>query len=176
MDVWGLVATRSQLQENAMPSPPLERRLLLEELISQGVRITGPRKILIEIIQEARGHLDAATLLRLARKRDARIDRATVYRTLEMLKKRRLIDELDLMHVNGEKHYFEAKTTVDHVHLACLECGRIAEFTSPLVEALRSEITQRSGFGIRVIRLEVGGQCKKCGARNGKTQQRSGEG
>ena len=151
-----------------MPSPPFERRLLLQELISHGVRITGQRKILIEIIQGARGHLDAATLLRLARKRDARIDRATVYRTLELLKKLRLIDELDLMHLNGEKHYFEAKTTVDHVHLACLQCGRIVEFTSPLFEALKGEITRRSGFDIRVIRLEVGGRCKKCGARNGK--------
>ena len=117
-----------------MKSPPFERRLLLQGLISQGVRITAQRRILIEIIQEAQGHLDAATLLKLARKRDARIDRATVYRTLDMLKRLRLVDELDLMHLHGEKHYYEAKTTVDHVHLACLQRGRIEEFSSPLFE------------------------------------------
>ena len=127
-----------------------------------GVRITGQRKILPETIQEADRHLDAATLLALARKRDRQINRATVYRTIELLKKLRLIDELDLMHLNGEKHFYEAKTYVDHVHLACFECGRIEEFTSPLFERLKAEISRLKGFHIRVVRLEVGGRCSKC--------------
>lgn len=151
-----------------MKGPLLERRSLLQELAGHGVRITAQRKVLIEIIQEAEGHLDAASLLERARKRDSRIDRATVYRTLELLKRLRLIDELDLMHLNGEKHFYEAKTTVDHVHLACLQCGRIEEFTSPLFERLKSEISLQNGFQIRVIRLEVGGFCRACSARNGK--------
>jgi Fur family transcriptional regulator, ferric uptake regulator len=141
----------------------LERRSLLQELTLRGVRITGQRKILIETIQAASAHLDAATLLELARRRDAGINRATVYRTLELLKRHRLIDELDLMHLTGEKHYYEAKTTVDHVHLACLRCGRIEEFSSPLFERLKAEITRQNGFQIVVTRLEVGGKCSRCG-------------
>ncbi len=146
----------------------LKRRSLLQELMAQGVRITAQRKTLIEIMQEAEGHLDAATLLERAKKRDSQIDRATVYRTIELLKKLRLIDELDLMHLKGEKHFYEAKTTVDHVHLACFQCGRIEELTNPLFERLKNEISGRSGFEIRVIRLEVGGLCRACAARNGK--------
>jgi Fur family ferric uptake transcriptional regulator len=45
---------------------------------------------------------------------DPRIDRSTVYRTIDMLKRRGLIDELDLMHIEGEKHYYEVKTNHDH--------------------------------------------------------------
>jgi len=149
----------------------LQRRSLLNELMEQGVRITAQRRILIEIIQEAEGHLDAAMLLERASQRDARIDRATVYRTLELLKRLRLIDELDLMHLNGEKHFYEAKTTVDHVHLACFQCGRIEEFTSSLFDRLKMEISRQSGFQIRVIRLEVGGLCRRCLARNGGTNR-----
>src|SRR2546426_6758294 len=134
----------------------LERRSLLQELTLRGVRITGQRKILIETIQDASRHLDAATLLALARKRDRGINRATVYRTLELLKKLRLIDELDLMHLNGEKHFYEAKTNVDHLHLACFQCGQIEEFTSPLFDRLKAEISRQKGFHIRVVRLEVG--------------------
>lgn len=140
----------------------LERRSLLQELTLRGVRITGQRKILIETIQGASSHLDAATLLALARKRDRTINRATVYRTLDLLKKLRLIDELDLMHLTGEKHFYEARTTVDHVHLACFQCGRIEEFTSLLFEQLKTEISREKGFHIRVVRLEVGGRCSKC--------------
>src|SRR5207302_5772041 len=138
------------------------RRSLLQELTLRGIRITGQRRILIETIQGATQHLDAATLLRLAQRRDEGINRATVYRTLELLKKLRLIDELDLMHLNGEKHFYEVKTNVDHVHLACFECGRIEEFTSPLFERLKTEISRQNGFQIRVVRLEVGGRCSRC--------------
>lgn len=145
-----------------MKSSTLERRSLLHELTLRGIRITGQRKILIETIQDAKGHLDAATLLTMARKRDDGINRATVYRTLELLKKLRLIDELDLMHLNGEKHFYEAKTNIDHVHLACFQCGRIEEFTSPLFERLKMEISSQKGFHIRVVRLEVGGRCSRC--------------
>jgi len=140
----------------------LHRRSLLRELETLGVRITAQRRALIEAIQTADGHLDATMLLEAARKRDTRINRATVYRTLELLKKLGLIDELDLMHMTGEKHFYEVRTTVDHLHLACVECGRIEEFTSPLFERLKTEISLRNQFEIRVIRLEVGGCCKTC--------------
>lgn len=147
-------------------SVPLERRTLLEELGGKGIRITAQRRALIEVIQEAKEHLDAGSLLERARKRHAKLDRATVYRTIELLKKLRLIDELDLMHLEGEKHYYEVKTTRDHIHLACFRCGRIEEFASPLFEQLKVEISTESGFNIRVTRLEVGGACRACADEN----------
>lgn len=158
------VATQSQLfaTELMKTTAALQRRSLLDELTRRGVRITGQRRVLVETIQDAKQHLDAATLLKLARKRDAEIDRATVYRTIELLKKLRLIDELDLMHLNGEKHYYEAATRLDHIHLACFRCGKIEEFTSPIFEKLKGEIERQRGFHIRVTRLEVGGQCRDC--------------
>ena len=145
-----------------MKTALLQRRSLMQELVTQGVRITAQRRVLIETIQQAEGHIDAPTLLAMARTRDASIDRATVYRTIDLLKKRGLIDELDLMHLTGEKHFYEVKTHRDHVHLACFECGKIQEFTSPFFERLKGEIGRQSGFQIQVIRLEVGGLCKAC--------------
>jgi Fur family transcriptional regulator, ferric uptake regulator len=145
------------------PSPkPYERRSLLKELTSRGMRITAQRRALVVAIQEAKEHLDASALLEVARKQEPNIDRATVYRTLELLKKLRLIDELDLMHLNGEKHYYEAKTRLDHMHLACFDCGKIVEFTSPRFERLKAEISSQTGFEVRVTRLEVGGRCEAC--------------
>ena len=143
-------------------SPSLDRRALLDELVSKGVRLTSQRRALIEVIQEAKEHLDAGSLLELARKRAPNLDRATVYRTIELLKRLRLVDELDLMHLEGEKHYYEVKTKRDHVHLACFRCGRIEEFTSPIFERLKAEIAKQTGFAVRVTRLEVGGICRAC--------------
>ena len=100
--------------------------------------MTAQRRAVIEVIQEAKQHLDADSLLELARKRQPNIDRATVYRTIDLLKRLRLIDELDLMHLEGEKHYYEVRTTRDHVHLACFRCARIEEFSSTLFDQLKT--------------------------------------
>src|SRR5580698_3286364 len=143
----------------------LRRFDLLNAVEAQGVRLTAQRRALIETIQEATSHLDAISLLELARKRDPNIDRATVYRTIELLKRLGMVDELDLMHLNGEKHYYEVKTQKDHLHLACFECGAIEEFASPTFERLKREIAEKNDFEIQVMRLEVGGMCRRCAAQ-----------
>ena len=133
-----------------------------DRIAASGRRLTAQRKVLIEIIQHSRRHLDASALLRLARKHEPRINRATVYRTLELLKKLQLVDELDLMHLEGEKHFYEIRPQRQHAHLTCCCCGTIAEFSSPTFERLKGEITEQTGFEIQVARLEVGGSCRAC--------------
>ena len=156
-----VIATESHLGRST-DDKLFTRPSLMKELEDRGVRMTAQRRVLVEIIQNAKRHLDASMLLELAQKRNPEIDRATVYRTLSLLKTRGLIDELDLMHVEGEKHYYEAKTNRDHCHMACFRCGAIMEYASSSFEKLRKEMMRRSGFEIRAIRLEVGGVCKKC--------------
>lgn len=144
---------------------------LLNQVKARGVRLTAQRRALIETIQEATTHLDAASLLRQARERDPNIDRATVYRTIELLKNLGMIDELDLMHLNGEKHFYEVKTQQDHLHLACFGCGDIIEFASPRFDGLKQEIAAANQFDIQVIRLEVGGFCGACTAKKKELSQ-----
>jgi Fur family transcriptional regulator, ferric uptake regulator len=161
MNIGAVVATESQLGRSKNDRA-ITRPSLMKELAARGVRITAQRRLLVSIIQDSPRHLDAATLLAIARKQDPDIDRATVYRTLGLLKSRGLIDELDLMHIQGEKHYYEAKTNRDHCHMACFHCGAIMEYTSSSFEKLKEEMVKQSGFQIRVVRLEVGGFCKRC--------------
>ncbi len=156
-----VVATESQLGR-AKSDTKITRPSLMKELRARGVRMTDQRRLLVGIIQDARRHLDAAALLEIARKQDPGIDRATVYRTIALLKDRGLIDELDLMHIEGEKHYYEAKTNRDHSHMACFKCGAIVEYTSASFEKLKREMAEQIEFQIRVVRLEVGGFCKRC--------------
>ncbi len=155
------IAIESQLGRSKQDTV-ITRRSLLEELSRRGVRITAQRRLLVSIIQDSPKHLDAAMLLKIAKQRDSEIDRATVYRTIGLLKNLELIDELDLMHLEGEKHYYEAKTNRDHCHMACFQCGTIMEYASSAFERLKQDIAKRSGFEIKVVRLEVGGLCDRC--------------
>ena len=135
---------------------------LEQELISRGLRMTHQRRLLIQIIQGAESHLDAVALWERARGQDPTLNKVTVYRTLAMLKKHGLVDELDLMHLRGGKHYYEARASRDHIHLACLKCGRIQEFESALFEKLKGQIERQRRFNIKVVRVEVGGYCDNC--------------
>jgi Fur family ferric uptake transcriptional regulator len=138
------------------------RRALEQELISRGVRMTRQRRLLVGIIQSADRHMDVLQLWQRAQARDRTLNKVTVYRTLALLKKHGLVDELDLLHLRGGKHYYEARTTRDHIHLACLKCGRIEEFESSLFEKLKGQIERERRFRIRVARLEAGGYCDRC--------------
>ena len=162
-----VVATESHLGRSKSDTA-INRPSLMKELAARGVRMTRQRRLLVDIIQNSPRHLDAATLLEIARKQEPEIDRATVYRTIALLKDRGLIDELDLMHIEGEKHYYEAKTNRDHCHMACFRCGAIMEYVSSSFEKLKKEMAGQSGFQIRVVRLEVGGVCKRCQNAGGK--------
>jgi Fur family transcriptional regulator, ferric uptake regulator len=129
------IAIASQLRRSK-ENTTITRASLLKELAKRGVRMTAQRRLLVHIIQDSPRHLDAAALLKIAKRQDSGIDRATVYRTIALLKKCGLIDELDLMHIEGEKHYYEIKTNRDYCHMTCFGCGAIMEYASWSFEKL----------------------------------------
>ena len=146
-----------------MPLPETEAPGRLQAaLTSRGVRLTHQRRTILSVVETAKQHLDAAQILRHARKLDAGIDRVTVYRTLKLLKRHGLVDELDLMHMQGEKHFYERRPQRDHIHMACLRCGKILEFESDLFDRLKGQIQRDCQFHIVVSRLEIGGYCAQC--------------
>ena len=146
-----------------MPFPQTEIPGRLQaELAERGIRMTQQRRAILSVIETARRHLGAAQILRRAQKVDASVDRSTVYRTLGLLKRHGLVDELDLMHLNGEGHYYERKPARDHIHIACLRCGKIAEFMSQRFDALKQQLERECRFSIAVARLEIGGYCASC--------------
>ena len=86
-------------------------------LQDQGVRMTRQRKLLFELIDGSQDHLNAEALFRLAKERDPKINRVTVYRTLKLLKQEGLVDELDLLHHEGDQHYYETRLKREHAHV-----------------------------------------------------------
>ena len=131
-------------------------------LRKRGIRLTRQRELLFEIINNAHDHLNADQLYELAIKRDPKINRVTVYRTLKLLKNEGLIDELDLMHFGGEHHYYETRLKQEHAHIVCLRCGVVQEFFGDPLRRLREQVESGFGFQILVSRTEVGGYCADC--------------
>jgi Fur family ferric uptake transcriptional regulator len=130
--------------------------------MQKGIRLTRQRRILLDLLEKARLHLDAEQLYKLAKQKDPKLNRVTVYRTIKMLKEKGLIDELDLMHRSGDQHYYESRLKQEHAHVICLRCGKVEEFFGESLERLRRQIETQLGFQILIIRTEVGGYCGRC--------------
>jgi len=72
------------------------------------------------------------------------------------------VDELDLMHHDGDQHYYETRLKQEHAHVICLRCGKIEEFFGDLLQQMRDQIASHFGFEIVLARTEVGGYCSHC--------------
>jgi Fur family ferric uptake transcriptional regulator len=131
-------------------------------LRKRGIRLTRQRQILLDLIDKSGQHLDAEQLYQLAKEKDPKLNRVTVYRTLKMLKAGGLVDELDLMHWQGDQHYYETRLKQEHAHVVCLRCGKVEEFYGEPLQRLRRQIESHFGFQILVARTEVGGYCSHC--------------
>jgi len=131
-------------------------------LREKGVRLTRQRELLLEIIDRSGEHLDAERLYLLAKEKDSKLNRVTVYRTLKLLKQGGLVDELDLMHYGGDQHYYETRMKQEHAHVVCLRCGKVEEFFGEPLQRLRRQIESHFGFQILLARTEVGGYCSHC--------------
>ncbi len=82
---------------------------------------------------------------------------STVYYTLNLFKKERVIKELDFY--NMENRY-EGNIS-DHLDLICIKCGKIENFVEKLPIPL-TKIEAETGFSVDKIRFEYYGYCKEC--------------
>src|ERR1700686_663788 len=158
-----------------MPGPPSHRAStrerintsettghLTKALGERGIRLTRQRRVILQVMDDAEQHLDVDQIFERAKRIDSGVHLVTVYRTIELLKKERLIDELDLLHLRGDRHYYETHGPRDHIHVACLKCGKVREFESRLYEQLKEQIARDFHMKVTVSRTEVGGYCEEC--------------
>ena len=128
-------------------------------LSSAGLRMTSQRALILNIISQEHGHLDADEVYRLARERQPNLSLSTVYRNLQTLKKLGLVQEL---HFDESHHHYEAKPSVEHHHLVCLGCGKIVEFGCQLSKKMREEIARKKGFEVTGVEVHMTGYCSEC--------------
>jgi len=129
------------------------------KLNSAGKRFTHQRALIMDIIRQGQGHLDADEIFRRAREKEPRLSLSTVYRTLQMMKELELVNEL---HFGENHHHYEVKPTKEHYHLVCLGCGRVIEFSYPLSRYLKKEVPELKDFDIDETEIRVAGHCNLC--------------
>jgi Fur family ferric uptake transcriptional regulator len=121
--------------------------------------VTTHRQLLLDILREAKSHVDAKQLFQEAVKRDHRISLATVYRSLRLFKELGLVNEMLL---DKTRCSYEIRKSGEHFHAICRGCGKVTEFKSPIVHQLVEEVQRKSGMTVIRAALNVEGYCTKC--------------
>jgi Fe2+ or Zn2+ uptake regulation protein len=135
-------------------------------LRAAGKRMTHQRRLLLRILAEAGGHLDAREAYDRARRHDPGLSLATVYRTLGSLKEAGVVREL---HLDEEHHHYELDGQDGHSHLVCLGCSRVIEVDSEAFVVAAQAVGHASGFVVASAQVELTGYCADC---NGKVPER----
>lgn len=153
-------------------SPDALVRLFGRYLKEQGLPFTHQREAVASVVFASEAHLSADDIESALRERGDRIGKATVYRTLDLLVKSNLVEELDFG--EGFKRFeHRLSRRPAHHHLICQACGRVQEFEIPEMPAIEARVARELGFRPHRHRVEIQGICRQCVDR-GVTLSRDG--
>ena len=126
--------------------------------IENGLKMTGPRRVIARILSAAGDHPDVDELHRRANLLDPRISLATVYRTVRLLEAKGILSRREL---GSRRARYEPSGERNHFHLVDQETGNVLEFSSPEAEISLRDIARREGFELNVIKIELFGRRMK---------------
>jgi len=136
----------------------------VSRLAPPGGKRSSKRERILGVFLKHEGHLSADDLVDLIRREDARISRATVYRTLQWMVDAGVARKVDFG--EGRFRFEHSYRHPRHFHLICKTCNRSLEFLSSDIEALIEEIAGARRFSARQSVLQIYGTCEEC--RTGK--------
>ena len=135
---------------------------LKQILHKENLRYTQQRQEVWDEICASDEHQDAENIYNSLRKRQIKVSRATVYRTIDVLVKNNLVRRLNL---DDGRSRFENKVGIEHHdHIVCLDCRKIIEFMDETIEKMQIRIAKEQGFEIVRHVHQLFGRCldEKC--------------
>jgi Fur family peroxide stress response transcriptional regulator len=97
-------------------------------LRERGLRLTGPRRVVLDVVGATESHPTAEWVHQMVRRRLPRVSLGTVYRNLRLLVAEGLVKELPSPHARFDGNLSE------HHHFTCLGCGRISDVQGPATD------------------------------------------
>ena len=118
----------------------------LKNLRKAGLKITHPRKRILEIMEGTQTkHVTADDIYRILIKSNEDIGLATVYRVLNQFESAGLVEKHNF---ESGQAYYELDSGHHHDHMVCVETGKVIEFVSEEIEAAQKRIAEEHGYEI----------------------------
>ncbi len=130
----------------------MSNQTIIERCEAAGLRMTGQRRVVAQVLQDSDDHPDVEELYARASKVDAGISLATVYRTVKLFDETGILERLEFG--DGRSRYEDAERE-HHDHLIDINTGKVIEFVDPDIEALQEKIAAKLGYELRGHKLEL---------------------
>jgi Fur family transcriptional regulator, ferric uptake regulator len=131
-----------------------------QQLQSAGLRATTPRVKVLEFFRTSkRRHFSAEDVFRHLVEEKLDIGLATVYRALGQLVEVGILSSGTL---GSTTAVYELNEGQHHDHVICLNCGRVDEFSDPLIEARQKIVADDLGYLFSGHHLVLYGYCPDC--------------
>lgn len=135
-------------------------RKFVDYLRGKRLKYTPQRRTIFHEALRAKKHFTADELLEYAKRHDQTISKATLYRTLGLLKESQVLDEQDFG--AGKKAYERMHGIAHHDHIICVKCNSIMEFQNDTIEKIQELEARKRGFRIIFHSHRLFGLCRKC--------------
>ena len=133
---------------------------ILKLLRQNGERITKSRSGIIQILTRSKYPVCVEEIIKLLKKNNIYINKTTVYREIEFLKKYKLIRNADF---GDGKMRFEPLTQKHHHHVICVKCSRVEDIVLKTdIRLEQSRIQELVNYKVLNHSLEFFGLCPKC--------------
>jgi Fur family ferric uptake transcriptional regulator len=133
-----------------------------DQLRARGLRWTPQRRLILDVITSAKGHVTGSEFVDRCRERDPDTTPSTVYRTLDVLEE---LGYLAHSHAADGREEYHVLPVAEHAHLHCSDCGGSWEIAAEEVAGLADGLHRDRGFTVDVAHLTVAGLCRDCAAR-----------
>lgn len=133
-----------------------------------GLRWTLPRKAILDLLSRTPRHMNAKEIFATLQKHYPGIGLSTIYRTLDLLTQKKLLNRLYIGEGQSRYEYRSEAETEHRHHIICTRCGKIIDYSDFLEEELalikRTEENLAKKYQFRVYdhNIESYGLCKNC--------------
>ena len=131
---------------------------LVGRLRRRGVRVTAPRRAVLESLVALGSHVTAEALHEDARRRHPALSASSVYRTMELLHDVGIVTHVHLGHGPAEYHLADEH----HVHAVCEACGAVAEVPDGVAAGFAERVAAELGFDLDLGHFALTGRCRRC--------------
>ena len=139
---------------------------LAEQLRARGLRLTPQRARVLAAVAALAHATPEAIVARLREEAGpggSAPDTSTVYRTLELLERLRLVWHTHLG--RGAPVYHTAERP--HLHVVCNSCGEISSAAPDLLDEAAERLAAELGFTVDIGHVALSGTCRDCRDRAG---------
>lgn len=131
-----------------------------DNLKMNGLRSTKHRIDILAILEKSSQPIAAEQLFQDMQKRDISINLSTVYRTLDILCDKNLLNKLNI--VGDNRTLFEYNRMIHTHHLICLGCKKIITIDSCPLKGYEKALAKETNYVIAGHKLDIYGYCPEC--------------